>query len=66
MTLKFFILSTCVTTLSTCELVGDNTVNGINKIEEKPKEVADIRMLYNPTFLHVAIRRLSPGKQMIF
>ena len=55
-----------MTTLSTCELVGDNTVNGINKIEEKPKEVADIRMLYNPTFLHVAIRRLSPGKQMIF
>ena len=31
----FFIPSTCLTTLSTCELVVDDTVGGKNIIEEK-------------------------------
>ena len=33
--------STCLTTLSTCELVVDDTVGGKNNIEEKTREVAD-------------------------
>ena len=37
----FFIPSTCLTTLSTCELVVDDTVGGKNNIEEKTREVAD-------------------------
>ena len=39
-----FILSTCLTTLNTCELVVDGTVVGKANKEEKTKEVADIRM----------------------
>ena len=40
--MKVFILSTYVTTLSTCELVVDNTVDGKDTKEEKPREVPDI------------------------
>ena len=39
--MKVFILSTYVTTLSTCELVVDNTVDGKDTKEEKTREVAD-------------------------
>ena len=42
---ELFILSTCLTTLDTCELVVDGTVGKANK-EEKTREVADIGM-YN-------------------
>ena len=42
--MKVFILSTYVTTLSTCELVVDNTVDGEDNLEEKTRGVADIRM----------------------
>ena len=40
--LKVFILSTYVTTLSTCELVVDNTVDGEDLKEENTTEVPDI------------------------
>ena len=40
--MKVFILSIYVTTLSTCELVVDNTVDGKDTKEEKPREVPDI------------------------
>ena len=40
--MKVFILSTYVTTLSTCELVVDNTVDGKDTKEEKTREVPDI------------------------
>ena len=39
-----FILSTCVSTLSACELVFDDTVDGEENLEEKTREVADIKM----------------------
>ena len=39
-----FILSTCVTTLSTCELVVDNTLDGEDNLSEKTREVVDIRL----------------------
>ena len=37
--MKVFILSTYVTTLSRCELVVDNTVDGKDTKEEKTREV---------------------------
>ena len=40
--MKVFILSPYMTTLSTCELVVDNTVDGKDTKEEKPSEVPDI------------------------
>ena len=40
--MKVFILSTYVTTLSTCELVVDNTVDDKDTKEEKTREVPDI------------------------
>ena len=43
---KFFILSTCLTILSTCELVVDSTVDGKGNKEEKTREVANIRMYH--------------------
>ena len=43
---KFFILSTCLTILSTCELVVDSTVDGKGNKEEKTREVANIRMFH--------------------
>jgi len=44
--LWFFILSTCLTILSTCELVVDSTVDGKGNKEEKTREVANIRMYH--------------------
>ena len=41
-----FIRSTCLTTLSTCELVIDDTVDGKDNKEEKTREVADIKMYH--------------------
>ena len=41
---ELFILSTCLTTLNTCELVMDGTVVGKANKEEKTREVADIGM----------------------
>ena len=38
--------STCLTALSTWELVLDNTVHGEDNLEEKTREDADIRMYY--------------------
>ena len=40
--MRVFLFSTCLTTLSTCELVVDNTVDGKDNMEEKISEVADI------------------------
>ena len=40
--MKVFILSTCLTTLNTGELVVNHTVDGKDNQEEKPMEVADI------------------------
>ena len=42
----FFILSTCLTILSICELVVDDTVDSKDNLEEKTREDADIRMYY--------------------
>ena len=44
--MKVFILSTYVTTLSTCELVVDGTVDGQNNKEEMTREVADTMMYH--------------------
>ena len=41
-----FILSTCLTTLSTCELVVYDTVDGENNQLEKTVEVAGIRIYH--------------------
>ena len=41
-----FIPSTCLTKLSTCELVVDDTVDVKDNQEEKAMEVADIRMYH--------------------
>ena len=41
---KLFILSTCVTTLSTFELVIYDTVDGKENLEKKTREVTEIRM----------------------
>ena len=40
----FFILSTCLTILSICELVVDDTVDSKDNLEEKTREDAEIRM----------------------
>ena len=40
----FFILSTCLTTLSTCELVADDTMDGKDNMEKKTTKVAEKRM----------------------
>ena len=37
----FFILSTFLKTISTCELVVDDTMDGKDNLEEKTREVAD-------------------------
>ena len=37
----FFILSTCLTTLSTCELVADDTMDGKDNMEKKTTKVAE-------------------------
>ena len=44
--MKVFILLTCLTVLSTCELVGDSTVDGKGNKEEKTREVANIMMYH--------------------
>ena len=43
---SFFILSTCLTTFSTCELVVDGNVDGNDNKEEKTREVANNRMYH--------------------
>ena len=45
--IKMFILSRCLTTLSTCELVVYDTVDGEDNKEEKTREVANIIRMYN-------------------
>ena len=46
LTWKLFLLSTCLTTLSTCGLVFDGTVDGNDNKEEKTREVANNRMYH--------------------
>ena len=41
-----FILSTCLTTLSTCEFVVDGDVDGNDNKEEKTREEVNIRMYH--------------------
>ena len=43
---EFFMFSTCLTALSTWELVLDNTVHGEDNLEEKTRQDADNRMYY--------------------
>ena len=45
--MKVFILSTCLTTLNTGELVVTHTVDGKHNKEEKTREVANIIRMYN-------------------
>ena len=44
--MSFFILSTFLKTISTCELVVDDTMDGKDNLEEKTVVVADIRMYH--------------------
>ena len=44
--MKVFILSTCLTTLNTGELVVNSTVDCKDNKEEKTREVADIKMYH--------------------
>ena len=46
LTWKLFLLSICLTTLSTCGLVFDGTVDGNDNKEEKTREVANTRMYH--------------------
>ena len=46
LTWKLFLLSTWLTTLSTCELVVDGNVDGNDNKEEKTREVANNRMYH--------------------
>ena len=43
---KFFILSTCLTTLSSCVFVVDDTENGKDNYMEETREVANNRMYH--------------------
>ena len=44
--MSFFILSTFLKTISTCELVVDDTMDGKDNKKEKTREVPDIRMYH--------------------
>ena len=44
--MSFFILSTFLKTISTCELVVDDTMDGKDNLEEKTVVVADTRMYH--------------------
>ena len=44
--MRVFLFSTCLTTLSTWELVVDDTVDNKDNLEQKTREDADIRMYY--------------------
>ena len=57
--MKVFILSTCLTTLNTGELVVNHTVDGEDNQEEKTMEVADIRMH------HISRNFLQRGRCMV-
>ena len=46
LTCKFFILSACLTTLSTYELVADATMDGKDNEEKKTRGVSDIMMYH--------------------
>ena len=55
----FFIILTRLTTLSTYELVVDDTVDGKDNLEEKAREVVDIRMYFGWNFLQLGCNLLS-------
>ena len=44
--MRVFLFSTCLATLSTRELVVDDTVDNKDNLEQKTREDADIRMYY--------------------
>ena len=44
--MRISILSTCLTTFSTYKLVVNETVDSKDNLEEKTREVADIRMYH--------------------
>ena len=46
LTWEFFLFSTCLTTLSTWELVVDDTVDNKDNLEEKTREDPDIRIYH--------------------
>ena len=55
----FFILSTCLTTPSICEMVVNDTVDGKNNLEEITREVADNRMYhFGKNFLQLRLDML--------
>ena len=56
---SFFILSTCLTTPSTCEMVVNDTVDCKNNLEEITREVADNRMYhFGKNFLQLRLDML--------
>ena len=44
--MKFFILSTCLTTFRTCELVIDDTVDGKENLKKKTRDHHDCSISY--------------------
>ena len=44
----FFIFPTYVTTLSTCELVVDDTLDDENNLEKKTREVSEFMVVSHP------------------
>ena len=57
--MKVFILSTCLTTLNTGELVVNHTVDGKDNQEEKTGEGVDIRMYhFSLNFLQLGCDKL--------
>ena len=44
----FFIFPTYVTTLRTCELVVDDTLDGENNLEKKTREVSEFMVVSHP------------------
>ena len=56
----FLLILTCMTTSSIYELVVDDTVDGKGNLEEKTREVVDIRMYhFGWNFLQLGCNRLS-------
>ena len=57
--MKVIYTLTCLTRLSTWELVVDNTMDGKDNLEEKTREVADIQMYhYGWNFLQLGSEML--------
>ena len=63
LTEELFILSTCLTTLNTCELVVDGTVVGKTNKEEKTRDVAaDIGMYHFIKYIELVVDDTVDGQ----